>query len=231
MNEDITEMLKNYVTREELHQILSAQRTASEQFLEDHDRNFRTLEQQVAAAVSNLNAGLSKLSIMSDALSNIMRLQSDNYEAIRTTQRNHEERISTTERVQGVQREEYNNLYGALFGDSDHPDKESVMAVLKRRSMKADQQFDHIMERFANMSDQFSNLENRQRIIEAKVSGWQKIISTSFNVIATGIKTAVSSLAGRVLILAITVFLSARVTDPQLLDQIGIIISKIITGK
>ena len=215
MDEEIKELLKGYVTRDELQQVLTSQRSASEQFLEDHDRNFRDLERNLNSGIANLNAGLSKLNIMSDALSQVMRVMQDNYEAIRSTQRLHEDRLTRLETSQATQYEEQQNFYAEIFGDSQHPDKESIVILMKNRAKKADAQHEAMM--------------SRLEILEEQMKAWQKLYQFALSGIGNGAK----ALAPKLLkwgLLAVLIPTLARIVDAPLLDQIGVLFRWYVLG-
>lgn len=212
--EEMETLLKPLVTRDELHKILTDSRSASEKFLDEHDRNFRTIEQ-------NLNAGLSKLSIMSDALANIMRVQSDNYESMRNTSNNHESRIAQLETKQATLHEDYVNLYDSIFGNSLHPDRESIMSVLKGRYKQADAQHEEIMLSNRHVMESLSGYDKRLEHIEEKIALWQKAVSTVVTFLMNTVRGFLKSWAGKTAFGAVMIYITARIADPNLVMQLG----------
>lgn len=226
MNDELQEILKNYVTREDLQRIFEEKRTASEQFIEDHDRSFRLTEIRVNETVTNMNAGLSKLNIMSDALSNIMRVWQDNYEAVRIRQKDLEDRVNRVEQQQGVQMEEYKNFYGAIFGDAAHPDQESLAALLRKRTEKADAQHEILME---NVNSRFDHIEERQDVIEEQIRKWQRWLGVAFQGVGEGLKKIIPR-ALKLTVTAILIPALIRMVNAPLAERIGIVINYYLFG-
>lgn len=216
VEENLNDILKNYITKEELHGILTSSRSASEQFLDTHDRAFREIELNLNTKVAELNAGLSKLNLMSDALSQVMRVQSDNYEAMRITQRSHEERLSRLETLIATQKEELSNFYGSIFGDAAHPDQESMASMMRNRSEKADKQHLELM--------------GRLEILETQVQKWQKLFTFAMSNLGNSMKGVLPKVI-KFAIISITIPTIMRIVNAPLVEQIGILFRWYVLGQ